>query len=208
MSPPSMRFGELTIAYDHRVLEPRPWTATQSRWVSTLLADAPPGPVLELCAGAGHIGLLALHDHDRELVMVDLDETACEFARANATAAGMGARVTVRCGRMDEVVGAGEKYAAVVADPPWVTRAEMHRYPDDPPRAIDGGDSGLDLVHDCLDVIGGHLADTGFAVLQVGPGDQADAVERHLTNHPGLALRVAGQQVHDRGVLVHLTRAG
>ena len=58
-----MTIDELEISYDQRVLEPRPWTAAQSRWASSLFRVLPPGPVLELCAGAGHIGLLAVRDH-------------------------------------------------------------------------------------------------------------------------------------------------
>lgn len=205
-APLARPFGELTIAYDHRVLEPRPWTVAQSRWVSDLLADAPEGPVLEVCTGAGHIGLLALRDHERDLVLVDLDEAACDFARANADAAGMGDRVSVRCGRMDEVVSNDEWFAAIVADPPWVSTSDLGRYPDDPRLAIDGGESGLDLVWACVDVITRHLADGGFAVLQVGPGSQADAVEAHVGRHRELNLRYESRQVHDRGVLVHLSR--
>jgi methylase of polypeptide subunit release factors len=205
-APLARPFGELTIAYDHRVLEPRPWTVAQSRWVSDLLAEAPEGPVLEVCTGAGHIGLLAVHGHERDLVLVDLDEAACDFARANAESAGMGDRVTVRCGRMDEVVSNDEWYAAIVADPPWVSTSDLARYPDDPRLAIDGGESGLDLVWACVDVITRHLADGGFAVLQVGPGSQADAVEQHVHRHRELNLRYEGRQVHDRGVLVHLSR--
>ena len=63
MTVRTAEYGPLSIAYDHRVLEPRPWTAAQSRWVSALLESAPPGPVLEICSGAGHIGLLAVHEH-------------------------------------------------------------------------------------------------------------------------------------------------
>ena len=56
-----MVFGHLPIAFDERVLRPRPWTVAQSRWAAELLHDRPaPSAVLELCAGAGHIGLLAL----------------------------------------------------------------------------------------------------------------------------------------------------
>lgn len=205
-APQSIRFGELTISYDHRVLEPRPWTAAQSRWVSELLPEAPDGPVLEVCAGAGHIGLLALRPHKRELVLVDLDEAACGFARANADTAGMGHRVSVRCGRMDEVVANGEWYAAIIADPPWVSTAEVGRFPDDPRQAIDGGVTGMDLVWASLDVITRHLDDGGFAVLQVGPGSQADLVEAHLRRHRELNLRYESRQVHERGVLLQLRR--
>ena len=57
---PTVQIGALTIAYDASVLEPRPWTARQSEWAADLLSVAPAGRMLELCAGAGQIGLLAL----------------------------------------------------------------------------------------------------------------------------------------------------
>lgn len=47
-----LRFGELDITYDQRILTPRPWTLAQSHWASELLEDSPAGTVLELCAGA------------------------------------------------------------------------------------------------------------------------------------------------------------
>ncbi|MBI2244007.1 MAG: methyltransferase, partial [Nocardioides sp.] len=59
-APETMGFGPLRITFDGRVLRPRPWTAAQSEWAAEILADAPAGPVLELCAGAGQIGLLAV----------------------------------------------------------------------------------------------------------------------------------------------------
>ena len=46
-------FGHLRIAFDDRVLRPRPWTVAQSEWVSGLLEDAPPGPVLDLAGVEG-----------------------------------------------------------------------------------------------------------------------------------------------------------
>ena len=72
----SLDFAGLHIEYDEHVLEPRPWTAEQSRWAADLIREAPPGPVLELCSGAGHIGLLAVTLAPRSLVCVDVDSTA------------------------------------------------------------------------------------------------------------------------------------
>jgi hypothetical protein len=64
-------FEGLLIEYDDRVLVPRPWTAEQSRWAARLIRTGPPGPVLELCAAAGQIGLLAATLSPRPLVSVD-----------------------------------------------------------------------------------------------------------------------------------------
>ena len=58
-APRTTRFGPLDIEYDERVLEPRAWTLAQSEWAAQLLTGAGDEPLLELCAGAGQIGLAA-----------------------------------------------------------------------------------------------------------------------------------------------------
>src|SRR5213078_2899209 len=101
-----MGFGPLTVAFDGSVLRPRPWTVAQGEWAAELALSpaaraaptAPPGSLLELCCGAGQIGLVAAVLSGRPLVQVDASETACRFARMNADAAGpdVAARVSVR----------------------------------------------------------------------------------------------------------------
>ncbi len=195
-------FEGLRIEYDARVLAPRPWTAAQSRWAAELIRDAPPGPVLEVCAGAGHIGLLAVHLAPRPLVAVDLDPVACGFLRRNAALAGI--PVDVREGRMDEVLDVEEEFAVIVADPPWVRTAEVGQFPDDPVRAIDGGDDGLDLARTCLDVIDRHLMMGGSALLQVGPHDHAHRVAALAAACD--ELEVAEVRDFERGALLQVDR--
>lgn len=182
LSPPvsTIRFGGLDIAYDDRVLRPRPWTAAQSRWAAELLATIPTGPVLELCAGAGHIGLLAVAESDHRLVAVDTDPVACEFARQNAAAAGVADRVEVRNARLEEALGCDERFALVVADPPWVPSARTSDYPADPLLAIDGGADGLDLARSCIAVAAAHLEPGGVMLLQLGTTAQAASLEAEL----------------------------
>mgnify|MGYP006200852771 CR=1 FL=1 len=92
----TLSFGPLRIAYDDRVLEPRPWTFAQSQWAAEILRDTPPGPILELCSGAGQIGLAAALLTGRDVVLVDASEAACEISVRNAADAGLGGRVEVR----------------------------------------------------------------------------------------------------------------
>ena len=146
----TLAFGPLTIAFDDRVLRPREWTAAQSEWAAELMRTAPDGPVLELCAGAGHIGLLAVAASDRRLVCVDASAVACDFARDNARDAGMSDRVEVREARLETALTDDELFPVVIADPPWVPRSETGRFPEDPLSAIDGGDDGLDVARACL----------------------------------------------------------
>ena len=201
-----LTFGSLRIAFDDRVLRPREWTTAQSEWAAELLATAPDGPVLELCAGAGQIGLLAVVGSGRRLVCVDANEVACDFARANAAAAGVAERVEVRHARLQEALSPEELFPLVIADPPWVPRGETGRFPEDPLIAIDGGPDGLDLARACLDVIDAHLTPGGSALLQVGTAAQAAtlATERPLA---GGELAVVEVREHERGALVRIDRS-
>ncbi|MET0928406.1 MAG: methyltransferase [Aeromicrobium sp.] len=197
----SSPFGSLTIAFDDRVLEPREWTVAQSAWAAELQTTAPAGPVLELCAGVGHIGLLAVVGSERDLVLVDLNPVASELATINVLAAGADERVDIRTGSMTDVVGAGEKFPVIIADPPWVESAAIGRFPEDPQIAIDGGEDGLDLARMCCEVIDTHLAEGGSAVLQLGTQQQVDAIDAFLARSSVSSLRVNEVRSFDRGVL-------
>lgn len=199
-------FGGLDIAFDDRVLRPRAWTLAQSQWAAELLREAPAGPVLELFAGVGHIGLAAVRGSDRELVLVDLNPAAAELARRNIETAGQAARVAVREGRVDDVLRPGETFALIIADPPWVPTEGIGEFPEDPSIAIDGGADGLDLARTCCGVLDQHLAVGGWAVVQLGTTQQADVLDRYLADELGSALRIAETRSYDRGVLVALRR--
>jgi methylase of polypeptide subunit release factors len=196
-------FGGLDISFDDRVLRPRPWTQEQARWAAELATRLPPGPVLELCCGAGQIGLAAVAATDRSLVCVDLDPTAVEFTAKNAESAGLGHRTEVRRGRFQEVLRPDETFPLVIADPPWVETSETTRFPEDPLLAIDGGSDGLTVARDCLATIEGHLAEDGEALLQLGSVDQAAAV---MSVRPGV-LRCLEVRCFDGGVVARLARS-
>jgi methylase of polypeptide subunit release factors len=203
----AIEIGEVAFAYDERVLAPRPWTSAQSAWARDLLDEAPDGPVLELCCGAGHIGLLTLLGNTRSLVMVDASEPACQFALTNARNAGLADRVEVRLGQLETCIGQEETFPLVIADPPWVPSNDVDQFPEDPVSAIDGGDDGLGPTRACLAVIGRVLPDAGRSVLQVGSLAHVDGVRTWLRDHPDLGLEAGEVRVFgDRGVLVLLRR--
>ena len=199
-------FGGLTIAYDQSVLEPRSWTTAQSHWAADLLRSAPDGPVLELCCGAGHIGLLTVTLTPRSLVQVDMNPDACRFARANAAAATPAADVRVVEGPLDRVLDPADRFAGVIADPPWVRSDETTRFPEDPVLAIDGGGDGLDLARTCVEVAARHLVQGGWLLLQMGTTGQVQALEKWLAEPGTPSLTVHEVRTYaDRGVLVRLT---
>lgn len=198
---PETDIGGLTFAWDRRVLEPRPWTAEQAAWLAELAADAPAGPALEVCCGAGHLGLLLTHLTGRPLVQVDVDPVAGDLTRANA--ARLGLTTDVRTASMEDALAADERFALMLADPPWVERARVGDFPDDPVLAIDGGDDGTAVARLCLRVADAHLVDGGVLVLQVGDRAQVDRLAADLgTLAP--RLRLVDCRVRERGALAHL----
>ncbi len=195
------RFGPLRLVYDDEVLEPRSWTLAQSLWAAELSATLPPGPVVELCSGAGQIGLAAARLTGRVAVLVDQDPRAGRFARANALSAGVTAQI--RCAPVERALEPDERFPLILADPPWVPSLDVARFPRDPVTAIDGGPDGLTPALACLDVVADHLAEVGAAVLQLGTRAQADRLTASIRAR---GLRACGLRVFDRGVLLLVQR--
>jgi methylase of polypeptide subunit release factors len=174
--PQVVEFGDLRIAFDSRVLRPREWTLQQARWGAELLRTLPEGPVLELCAGAGHIGLATVQGTGRRLVCVEADAVAAAYASANALAAGLPDLVEIRERPMMSALRDDERFALVLADPPYLRSADTGQYPEDPLTAVDGGPDGLDLVRECLHVAGRHVLPGGTVLLQLRDRRQAEEV--------------------------------
>lgn len=196
----------MDIAYDERVLQPRAWTAAQSAWAAELLAVAAPGPVLELCTGAGHIGLLAILGNDRHLVAVDADPVACDFARVNAADAGLGDRVEVRHATLSEALAPDEKFPVIIADPPWVPSARTGEHPEDPLLAIDGGQDGLLIARLCLEVARTHLTADGTMLLQLGNTAQATALQAAIDDEDAPLTIAEVRQPSPTGIVALVRR--
>jgi release factor glutamine methyltransferase len=194
----SCYFGPLLIRYDERVLTPRPWTVQQSYWAADICAEAEPGPLLELCAGVGHIGLLSAVLADRNLVQVEADPIAATYARSNAALAGWSHRTEVRNTYLQKALQPDERFVVAIADPPYLRTADIGRWPDDPPMAIDGGADGLDLVTGCLCLAARHLTEAGQLLLQVAGPAQDEQVAELLDASPSWGLTRRDAHVIDK----------
>ena len=195
-------FGPLRIAYDDRVLAPRPWTIEQSRWAAELAKDAPEGRLLELCCGAGQIGLATISAVRRRLVCVDVDPVACEYTRLNADLAGLGGLLEIRTGPFEGRAAARR-----------ALRGHHRRPAVGAPRRgrpVPGGSGHGDRrragrprpARACVRVAADHLMPGGFAVLQVGTREQVDRIAAELDER----LRVEEVREFERGVLARLDR--
>ena len=187
-------FGGLSIHWDHRVLRPRLWTVEQALWAAKVGRELPAGPVLELFCGAGHIGLLAASRLGRDVVQVDTNPAAVEFARRNAAEAGV--RADVRERPVAAALEPDELFPLVIADPPWVAHERVDNFPDDPPAAIDGGSDGTEKIALAVAVGTRHLHPDGHLFVQVGDAGQAEVV-RDLVDRAGPGPARAVLEVRD-----------
>lgn len=152
----------------------------QADWAGELSLELPPGPIVELCSGVGHIGQAAAVLSGRDLVQVDVEHRACALAEANATRNGIRQRVEVRCGDIGTGLRAGERFPLVLADPPYLTSDEVGGWPDDPQVAIDGGDDGLDLQRRCITAAAAHVLPEGVVLLQARGRAQIAELQAHI----------------------------
>jgi methylase of polypeptide subunit release factors len=204
-TPRTIAFGPLTISYDETVLKPRPWTFGQSDWAVDLLREAPPGPVLELCCGAGHIGLAVGALTGRDVVLVDASARACKFAQHNAVLAGLEGATDVRHALVDAALDHHERFALVLADPPYLPSASTGAFPDDPRHAVDGGADGLSLARLCMDVAARHTEPEAPVLLQLRDLPQARELAEELRDsHP--LTHVESRELDVRGAVLHLRR--
>jgi release factor glutamine methyltransferase len=175
-SSSATRFGPLRIGFDDRVLRPRQWTMMQAQWAADLLVGRSDPAVLELCCGAGHIGLAtsALLGGAR-LVLVDVSAVAADWAMRNTVANDLA--LTTQVVHADLIsLELGMRFDLVMIDPPYLTPEHVDRYPEDPALAVDGGIDGLAVVLPALATAARHLAPGGEVLLQVHGRRQADEV--------------------------------
>jgi len=189
----STEFMSLPFRMKPGVFIPRPDTEVLLEVVENRLGweplDASSGRaarILDLCCGAGVIGISLLHRHRRaECVAVDLSPQAVALAGTNAAKNGVEARY--RCLEADALEFArssGERFDLIVCNPPYVPSAEIEKLlpeiKDHEPRiALDGGPDGLDFYRQLIPALPGIARAPAWVTLEIGDS-QGTAVKALL----------------------------
>ena len=138
--------------------------------------------ILDLCCGSGCIGLaIASRVKDARVTLADISKEALAVAKKNVALTHLGGRVS--CVQADALAPAAPflgKFHMIVANPPYVTTAEMDTLPasvrDYEPRlALLGGEDGLLFYRSIAENYRSALKPGGFLCLEFGMG-QADSV--------------------------------
>ncbi len=193
-------FWSLTMRVDERVLIPRPETELL---VEAALHRAPSGGrLLDLCTGSGCVAAaLASERSDLTIDATDISEDALLVARENLDALGLASRVTLAAGDLFSPVVDGNRYHVITANPPYVRTEEIEALTEEvrnePVRALDGGEDGLDVVRRIIEQAPRFLEPEGWLLLEVDPRQVAhlsDDVGPRFFDSPAVVLRDLGGQ--------------
>ncbi|MHB8532418.1 MAG: peptide chain release factor N(5)-glutamine methyltransferase [Solirubrobacteraceae bacterium] len=166
-------FRELELQVDRRALVPRPETELLVEAGLQLPAG---GAVLDLCTGSGAVALaLAQERPDLEVWGSDVSEQALQLARANGERLGLG----VRWLQADLLEGVPDRFAAVLANPPYVAESERGALAPEilrhePPLALFAGPDGLAVMRRLAAQLASRRR-VSLVALELGRG-QAEAV--------------------------------
>jgi ribosomal protein L3 glutamine methyltransferase len=172
-----MWFAGLEFAVDERVIVPRsPFAELIHAGFAPWVDPGHVRRVLDIGTGSGCIAVAcALAFPAARVDAVDVSSDALEVARVNVDRHGVADRVRLLQGDV-YVPLANARYDLIVANPPYVSDAEMARLPAEyrakPDLALRAGTDGLDVVRRILSGAPRHLAADGALFVEVGDSDE------------------------------------
>lgn len=169
---------------DRRVLVPRPDTETLvDVALRRTAARSMSARALDLCTGSGCVGITLARERPTSRVhATDTSEEALAVARTNALLLGA-YNVSVARGDLFGGIDPSRcRFDVIVANPPYVPRGEIDALAPDvrdhePRAALDGGETGLDLIRRIVADAPPYLAKGGTLAIELGAG-QASEVTR------------------------------
>lgn len=171
-------FCSLTLHSDKRALAPRPETEELVEYCAKLFEKGSDPAILDLCTGSGCIALaLAAKFPRAHITAVDISAEALSLAAENARVTKLQEKVQfVQSNLFEEVNG---RFDLIVSNPPYIPTGQLaglsKEVQQEPPLALDGGESGLDIIEQIVRLAPDYLNPYGTLAMEIGLGE-AEAV--------------------------------
>ena len=156
---------------------------------------------LDMCCGSGIIAVVLARELACTVWAIDISAQALRVARKNGERHGVSALVTFIQADLFSSLHADQQFSLIVANPPYVKHSdiittlepEVARF--EPLLALNGGESGLDLIGRIGDGLPSILSPGGDFFMEIGDGQGAAVTDMFL-----------GNQQRDLYEFVHLYR--
>ena len=178
-------FWSLSLEVTPETLIPRPETELLVEVALSLIPMGERIPVADLGAGTGAVAAAVATERPACAVLAtDVSPRALEVAAHNMARFGLD-NVRLRQGDWCEAL-AGERFALIASNPPYVAREDPHLDRGDvrfePRLALSAGDDGLDAIRTITATAANHLLPGGALAVEHGH-DQGRDVRELFTHH-------------------------
>ena len=174
-------FRNLTLEVGKGVFIPRPETEAVVEIALDFLRDKPAAKVLDVGTGSGAIAISIATELNLEVDAIEKSALAAAYAQKNIEA--NLAKVNLLVGDFREQPLELGSYDLVISNPPYIPNSAIPIDPEvrdhDPDMALYGGEDGLDLIREIVDLGWLLLKPSGMLALEHADG-QSDSVRELL----------------------------
>lgn len=172
-------FHELSFRVTPDVLIPRPETELLVEkaiaWIRVLNPTNTSGlRFADIGTGSGNIFISILHQcPESTCLATEISPAALDIARLNADDHHVAGRVEFRTGDMTQAFNPGEKFDAILSNPPYIGRREIPHLSADvvnwePHDALFSENNGMQHIENLIEYSSAHLVPEGLLLIEIG----------------------------------------
>lgn len=177
-------FRDLSLAVGPGVFIPRPETESVVSIGLSFLESRVNPRALDIGTGSGAIAIALALEAGARVDAIEKSEIAAGYAKKNIAATG--AAVNLMVGDFRELKLDFGSYDLIVSNPPYIPQSAVPIDPEvrdyDPELALYGGEDGLDLIRELIELSYLLLAPSGMLVLEHADGQSDMVCELLLAN--------------------------
>lgn len=177
-------FRHLTLSVGPGVFVPRPETESVVEIGLSFLAEMPHARVLDIGTGSGAIAIALATESKAQVDAIEKSPDALAYAEKNIVANSAG--VNLMAGDFRDLKLEFGVYDLVISNPPYIPESAIPLDPEvrdhDPELALYGGQDGLDIIRDLIELGQLLLKPSGMLVLEHADGQSDMVCELLLAN--------------------------